>query len=118
MTIDAIEISLYKALKAAGIVDMGSHESDLYVPVTPESTAILAKYPLQKSNTTTFKSNITGARTYDIPFAYDPFWEGKARAGQAAQPKKENVAPIVDARPKPEDKFVPSRAAKCPSNRR
>lgn len=51
--------SLYAALKAAGI-EIGNHESDLYVPVTSESTAILAKYPTNKANATTFKSNIDG----------------------------------------------------------
>lgn len=69
--------SLYAALKAAGL-EMGNHESDLYVPVTPESTAILAKYPTSKANATVFKSNIDGKPNYDVPFAYEPFWQKKS----------------------------------------
>lgn len=74
--------SLYAELKAAG-VSMDNHESDLYVPVNLQTTAILAKYPTQKSNARTFKSNIDGVLTYDIPFAYEPFWDKKQAVGRA-----------------------------------
>lgn len=69
--------SLYAALKAAGI-EIDNHESDLYVSVTPESTAILAKYPTSKANATTFKSNIDGKLNYDVSFAFEPFWDKKS----------------------------------------
>lgn len=72
------EVSLYEALKAAGI-ETDHHASDLYVPVTPETKAILAKYPLDAKKATTFKSNIDDKLTYEIPFAYDPAWEKKAK---------------------------------------
>lgn len=69
-------ISLYKELVAAG-VEVSNHESDLYVPITPETTAILDRFPLQKGNATTFKSNTDGAMMFDVPFAFDPAWEKK-----------------------------------------
>ena len=66
--------SLYSALREAGI-KVDNHASDLYVPRTTESTAILDKYPLQKSNASVFRSAIDGVMNYDIPFAFEPFWE-------------------------------------------
>jgi len=64
-------MSLYKELVEAGI-DINSHESDLYCPVTPESTEILARYP--EVGWTTFTHQRTGTRWYDVPFMYDPWW--------------------------------------------
>jgi hypothetical protein len=74
------EISIYEQLKAAG-VPIGSHESDLYAKVTPESTKIIDAYKL-KSNVTTFISNRDDKPWYDIPFAYDPFWEYKTKRAE------------------------------------
>lgn len=70
--------SLYQEFKAAGI-EIRNHESDMYVPITRESTEILENYPLQKATATKFKSNIDGKLTYDIPFSFDPFWEKKMK---------------------------------------
>jgi hypothetical protein len=67
-------MTLYDELIAANIEGISNHESDLYVPVTPEVTAILDRHPTHKKNATTFVSNIDGKLTYDIPFAYGPFW--------------------------------------------
>jgi hypothetical protein len=78
-------MTLYESLKAAGI-ETDCHESDLYFPVTDESREILARYPLQKSNATTFTNQApphVGERWYDVPFSYDPFWT--ARQAHAAQ---------------------------------
>jgi hypothetical protein len=74
------EVSLYEALKAAGI-QTGSHESDLYFPASPEALAILNRYPLKKGNATRFTNQAApnvGERWVDVPFAYDPFWNKKA----------------------------------------
>lgn len=68
-------MSIYKEMKAAG-VEMSSHESDLYVPVNLVTAALVTAYE-HKNNVTTFTSNIDGNRWYDIPFAYDPYWESK-----------------------------------------
>lgn len=69
-------LSLYQRMKAAG-VDLSSHESDLYVESTETSRAILADFPLQKSNAMGFRNQIDGKAWIDIPFAYDPFWNRK-----------------------------------------
>ena len=71
--------SLYAELRAAG-VPLGSHESDLYFPDTPETREILARYPLQQSNATGFINQAppnVGEQWIDVPFAYDPFWGNK-----------------------------------------
>lgn len=69
-------MSLYTEIKATGgYVDF--HESDLYIEVNDTNRAILAKYPLESKNARTFRNEVTGKLCYDIPFAYDPFWERK-----------------------------------------
>ena len=67
--------SIYEDLKAAG-VPMDNHESDLYAKVTPESSAIVAKYEW-KDNVKIFTSQIDHLQWYDIPFAYSPWWQRK-----------------------------------------
>ena len=69
-------MTIYDQMLAAG-VQINNHESDLYVPVTPETTAIVNGYKF-KSNVTRFTSNIDKKQWYDIPFAYSPFWQNKA----------------------------------------
>lgn len=67
-------MTLYQELLQAGF-EMGNHCSDLYVPVNIVSTMIIAKHPqcfAQK-----FVSRLDGKLWYDIPFAYEPFWERK-----------------------------------------
>lgn len=70
------ESTLYRDLIDAGC-DTDHHESDLYVVVTPESTAILTRYKGQQDLPTTFVSNTDGRRNYEIPFGYEPFWAAK-----------------------------------------
>lgn len=70
------DMSLYTELVAAGI-EVSNWQSDLYFPVTKEAREILARHPVQKANATTFKSQTTGRPYYDVPFAYDPFWEAR-----------------------------------------
>ena len=71
--------TLYSDLKAAGI-PISNHESDLYFKYSPESVAILDKYPLEKSNAQRFRNCIDGTTWVDVPFAYIPWWE--AHCGQ------------------------------------
>jgi hypothetical protein len=66
-------MTVYHQLKAADI-PTSNHCSDLYCKVTSESRSIIDQYEY-KSNVTTFKSNIDGTLWYDIPFAFDPYWE-------------------------------------------
>ena len=50
------------------------HESDLYVPVTPETTKLVNAYEF-KNNVKMFTCAIDKKQWYDIPFAYMPFWK-------------------------------------------
>ena len=54
-----------------------NHCSDLYVPVNLETTRLVNKYRF-KCNVTTFISQIDGKQWYDVPFAYEPYWERRA----------------------------------------
>lgn len=56
---------------AAGI-EIDHHESDLYVPDTPEARAILARHNVKVNAwcATTFICRKTGEPYLDIPFAY------------------------------------------------
>lgn len=67
--------SLYDRLKTAvgdsNLID--THESDIYVAVTPETTKIIQQYYNDmgiKSQATKFKDEVTGKPFYDVPFAY------------------------------------------------
>jgi hypothetical protein len=92
------EKSFEKAMAAAGssepddnlydeVIRLGikhdHHESDLYIPYTPENMALARKYG---KSAQTFKSNVDGKTWIDIPFAYSPFWEKKQREAQAMGP--------------------------------
>ncbi len=89
--------SLYEAITAAGI-PTDHHESDLYFPVTVESTAVLHGYPGQKAIAETFMSQTDGAMWYDVPFAFLPFWEKAAKEIRATEPKAdEREALLIDA---------------------
>ena len=65
-------MTIYQDMLAAGIT-CSNWQSDLYVPVTPETRAIVAKYP--KQSRSIFNSNIDGRLMYDLSFAFDPYWE-------------------------------------------
>jgi hypothetical protein len=74
-------MTLYQELVAAGC-QIDNHESDLYVRVTPESRAIVERWCwIRKlyAGTTLFRSNTDGAMWWDVPFAYDPFWNDRFR---------------------------------------
>lgn len=58
-------------------VQVESHYGDLYIPVTPETTDLVARYGSAPS-VAVFKSQIEGNDWYDIPFAYVPWWEACA----------------------------------------
>jgi hypothetical protein len=68
-------MNIYKEMIDLG-VKIDNHESDLYVPVTPETTKIINLYEF-KSNVKPFICNIDKKLWYDIPFAYSPFWENR-----------------------------------------
>lgn len=64
---------LFEAIKAAEI-PYASHESDLYIKRTEESVTILQRYQFRE-NVRSFKNNIDGLPWFDVPFAYQPFWD-------------------------------------------
>lgn len=67
--------TLIETCKALNI-PIDNHESDLYIPVTETTQALVEQYEF-RSNVKTFKSQIDGQLWYDIPFAYLPFWEAR-----------------------------------------
>jgi hypothetical protein len=69
--------SIYEQMKAAG-VPTGSWQSDLYVPVNDVTRPLIAAYRF-RTNVTTFISQIEKTLWYDIPFAYEPWWEARTR---------------------------------------
>jgi hypothetical protein len=69
-------MSIYTEMVAAGI-EVDHHESDLYVPVTPEATAILRRHPDLYSSSFTHQRTCT--RWYEIPFMFDPWWEARTK---------------------------------------
>lgn len=78
-----INQSLYHQLHAAGC-QLDSHESDLYVKVTPESRRIVeawqAKHGLSRART--FVSALDGGGVwYDIPFMFAPWWDARQKGG-------------------------------------
>jgi len=83
-------MTIYEQLKAAG-VPLDSHESDLYALVTPESRAIVEASTHSRS---TFVSQIDKRRWYDLPFAFDPFWEKvweRSQKIETARRKREDI---------------------------
>lgn len=72
-------MSLYTDLVAAGI-KVSSHSSDLYFPVSDDSRKILSAYPIQKGNATVFTNQVEGGLWFDVPFAYEPWWEARTES--------------------------------------
>lgn len=72
--------TLYQALVAAG-VPTDHHESDLYVKATPEAQQILREYGHDRPKV--FMSNTDTGPWYDLPFAYEPFWNVVRRRAEA-----------------------------------
>jgi len=78
--------TLYERLEEAGI-EIDHHYSDLYFKKTDESMKILIEYKkelleLSKNNVITysiFTDQINKTLWIDVPFAYDPYWEEKAK---------------------------------------
>jgi hypothetical protein len=66
--------SIYQRLVAAG-VPLDNHESDLYAKVTGASRPIVEERMKAGVLVTVFASQIDGL-WYDIPFAFEPWWNG------------------------------------------
>ena len=73
-------ISIYEEVLARGI-QHSNHESDLYIYVNPETTALVDDYRF-KGNVTRFTSETDGKMMFDIPFAY-PVHEKRAESSRS-----------------------------------
>ena len=71
-------MSIYQELKDAG-VPLDHHESDLYALLTVRSREIVQHYEFSKQ-VKTFRCQTTGDLWYDIPFAYEPWWNSEERS--------------------------------------
>lgn len=88
--------SVYNQIKATGC-DIAHHESDLYCPVTPETTDIVKNYQF-KGNVRKFTNRIDGTPWYEIPFAYDPFWQKMDAKHTTANENKTNRNTLISER--------------------
>lgn len=75
-------MTIYEQLKQAN-VSLDHHESDLYAEVTPKSAAIINSYEF-KTNVTKFVAQGTNELWYDIPFAFDPWWDKRFKQNRSA----------------------------------
>ena len=70
-------MTLYQELVIAGC-EIDKHESDLYVKECEKAMSIILRHFFCAGSTMKmpikFVSNIDGGVWWDIPFAYDPFW--------------------------------------------
>lgn len=55
-------------------IPMSNHQSDLYIPVTPETTELVKYY---KCCYGTFVNQIDKHLWYDVYFAYIPWWNNR-----------------------------------------
>lgn len=87
-------MTLFQKLINAGLEsDISHHDSDLYVVVSSKSTNVIYEWLLENNYhkevfLSVFTDQITGKRTYDVPFQYDPWWATKI----AHRPKPEWAA--------------------------
>lgn len=70
-------MALFDKIQKLGI-QHDHHESDLYIPVTNETTDLIQEYGLMHT-TTKFRSSIDQKFWYDVPFQYSPYWEKKLK---------------------------------------
>ena len=61
------------------MVHTANHETDLYIPDTPQARAILDRFPVHKANARRFTNRVKGGTWIDVPFAYLPAWEAKQK---------------------------------------
>ena len=57
------------------------HESDLYLPVNEQTEKLIADYDC-KDRVDIFVSQADGKAWYELPFAYEPFWQECLKRGE------------------------------------
>ena len=70
---------LYAALVEIG-AEIDSHESDLYVKINQPVIELVSRYRFKLQVSVFQDQRDNGGQWYDIPFAYQPFWD-KAKQG-------------------------------------
>lgn len=65
-----------KQMQPEEIATQESSGSDLFLKVTPISTALIEQYDF-KENVTKFRDNINHEPWYEIPFANTDWWESR-----------------------------------------
>lgn len=60
-----------------------SHASDLYIPATNQTRAMLKEFPQCDANKITFTNQVEGGLWFDIPFAFVPWWDALLEKGKA-----------------------------------
>lgn len=68
-------MTLYQEVKQAGIKH-DSYRSDLYILASVEAKRLLKKHEV-KPWPSTFVCNVDKRIYYDVPFAFDPYWESR-----------------------------------------
>ncbi len=66
-----MKMSFYQAVKH---IQHDNHESDLYLLWTSESAELVKQY---SKHYKTFTSEVDKQVYFDIPFAYEPWWEAR-----------------------------------------
>jgi len=80
-------MSIWTEVKARGI-PYDNHESDLYIPVNDETRKLLRGSGIKYS---AFYSSKDHTLWYDIPFAYEPWWEKRTGNRMRGNPWKGRV---------------------------
>lgn len=74
-------VNIYDALKFAGCI-LASHESDLYVKAGPTARRVIREALNDgrlATRPTLFEATDNSGVWYEIPFAYQPFWDRKLK---------------------------------------
>jgi hypothetical protein len=67
-------VDLFNEIESRGI-PYAKHYSDLYIPNTDETRALLKDRGMQYSY---FRNQVNGEIWLDVPFAYDPYWDERS----------------------------------------
>jgi hypothetical protein len=73
-SIPGILSSIYDSMVELG-VEIDNHHTDLYVPVTPQTEDVVARYKWIKQVKRFRPSDGTKGEWFEIPFAYTPAWQ-------------------------------------------
>ncbi len=83
-----MEKSLYQECLECKI-PMANHASDLYIPANEDTIHLLKKH---NKHASTFINAVEGGLWFDVPFAFDPWWEAKQRQVPLSQVIAEHAA--------------------------